>query len=141
MKSGVDVISIVDKTTATLDSPHLTSIPCRLAAHPYKVGTFAGSTAGGWVYMWKTRTDNKGGKLRTQEFTLVEPPNTPCLTEYEQRKFVDIKRNKDIVASLRPHRYSELMKKYNINKKTPRSSVPEPPVNSCRRTQEAEMRI
>ncbi|RWR75489.1 WD repeat-containing protein 76 [Cinnamomum micranthum f. kanehirae] len=51
-KRAVDVISTVDRTTVSLKSPYMTAIPCRFAAHPYKIGVLAGATAGGQVYMW-----------------------------------------------------------------------------------------
>ncbi|TXG60795.1 hypothetical protein EZV62_012158 [Acer yangbiense] len=53
MKRGVDVISPFQrKTITTLESPHVTAIPCRFHAHPYQVGTLAGATSGGQVYVW-----------------------------------------------------------------------------------------
>ncbi|KAJ8753266.1 hypothetical protein K2173_017886 [Erythroxylum novogranatense] len=53
MKRGVDVISPAQRRTImTLQSPDLTAIPCRFAAHPYKVGMLAGATGGGQVYVW-----------------------------------------------------------------------------------------
>ncbi|KAB2618825.1 WD repeat-containing protein 76-like [Pyrus ussuriensis x Pyrus communis] len=53
VKRGVDVISPVERRTVlTLESPHMTAIPCRFDAHPYNVGMLAGSTAGGQVYVW-----------------------------------------------------------------------------------------
>ncbi|KAF8393077.1 hypothetical protein HHK36_021318 [Tetracentron sinense] len=55
MKRGVDVISTANKKTTTLSSPHMSAIPCRFASHPYKVGTLAGATAGGQIYIWTTR--------------------------------------------------------------------------------------
>ncbi|XP_058067546.1 uncharacterized protein LOC131216929 [Magnolia sinica] len=54
-KREVDVISTVNKTTTSLESPYMTAIPCRFAAHPFKVGTLAGATGGGQVYVWTTR--------------------------------------------------------------------------------------
>ncbi|KAF6164286.1 hypothetical protein GIB67_010256 [Kingdonia uniflora] len=55
MKRGMDVISTDDKLIKTLQSPYITAIPCRFAAHPYQVGTLAGATAGGQVYIWTQR--------------------------------------------------------------------------------------
>ncbi|KAM1812305.1 hypothetical protein ACFX13_026559 [Malus domestica] len=53
VKRGVDVISpAARRTVLTLESPHMTAIPCRFDAHPYNVGMLAGSTAGGQVYVW-----------------------------------------------------------------------------------------
>ncbi|XP_009341825.2 WD repeat-containing protein 76-like [Pyrus x bretschneideri] len=53
VKRGVDVISpAARRTVLTLESPHMTAIPCRFGAHPYNVGMLAGSTAGGQVYVW-----------------------------------------------------------------------------------------
>ncbi|KAK9268968.1 hypothetical protein L1049_000735 [Liquidambar formosana] len=53
MKRGVDVLSTVRRTTImTLQSEHISAIPCRFDAHPYKVGMLAGATSGGQVYMW-----------------------------------------------------------------------------------------
>ncbi|OAY71546.1 DNA damage-binding protein CMR1, partial [Ananas comosus] len=45
MRRAVDVISVADRTTTTLESEHVTSIPCRFAAHPYNVGSLACATA------------------------------------------------------------------------------------------------
>nr|CAD1831919.1 unnamed protein product [Ananas comosus var. bracteatus] len=52
MRRAVDVISVADRTTTTLESEHVTSIPCRFAAHPYNVGSLACATAGGKVFLW-----------------------------------------------------------------------------------------
>ncbi|KAM6553178.1 hypothetical protein CsatB_013940 [Cannabis sativa] len=53
MKRGVDVISPSKGTTiVTLQSEHITAIPCRFDAHPYKIGMLAGATGGGQVYVW-----------------------------------------------------------------------------------------
>ncbi|XP_028754046.1 WD repeat-containing protein 76 [Neltuma alba] len=53
MKRGVDVISPVHKKIImTLQSPHMSAIPCRFDAHPFEIGTLAGATSGGQVYMW-----------------------------------------------------------------------------------------
>ncbi|XP_062078308.1 uncharacterized protein LOC133782884 isoform X2 [Humulus lupulus] len=53
MKRGVDVISPSQgKTIVTLQSEHISAIPCRFDAHPYKVGMLAGATGGGQVYVW-----------------------------------------------------------------------------------------
>ncbi|XP_061375798.1 uncharacterized protein LOC133317913 [Gastrolobium bilobum] len=56
MKRGVDVVSAVRRETVmTLESPHISAIPCRFDAHPYEVGTLAGATSGGQVYIWTSR--------------------------------------------------------------------------------------
>ncbi|KAK1324149.1 hypothetical protein QJS10_CPA02g01292 [Acorus calamus] len=52
MKRAVDVISTVKKTTKAMESPLMTAIPCRFAAHPYRHGTLASTTSGGQIYMW-----------------------------------------------------------------------------------------
>ncbi|XP_054822014.1 uncharacterized protein LOC129320534 [Prosopis cineraria] len=53
MKRGVDVISPVHKKIVrTLQSPHMSAIPCRFDAHPFEIGTLAGATSGGQVYVW-----------------------------------------------------------------------------------------
>ena len=53
MKRGVDIISPAQKRTIfTLESPHMSAIPCRFDAHPYNVGMLAGATSGGQVYIW-----------------------------------------------------------------------------------------
>ncbi|XXG51932.1 hypothetical protein AAC387_Pa03g0385 [Persea americana] len=50
---AVDVISTVDRTTLSLESPYMTATPSWLAAHPYRIGVLAGATAGnGRVYLW-----------------------------------------------------------------------------------------
>ncbi|KAL8236950.1 hypothetical protein R6Q59_018031 [Mikania micrantha] len=53
MKRGVDVISTKEKRlVTTLESPHMTAIPCRFDPHPFKPGMLAGATSGGQVYIW-----------------------------------------------------------------------------------------
>ncbi|KAK2358045.1 WD repeat-containing protein [Trifolium repens] len=53
MKRGVDVVSTVQRATVkTLQSPHISAIPCRFDAHPHEVGMLAGATSGGQVYIW-----------------------------------------------------------------------------------------
>ncbi|PKU67631.1 WD repeat-containing protein 76 [Dendrobium catenatum] len=52
MRRAVDIISITSKTTTALVSPEMTSIPCRFASHPCQIGTLAGATAGGKVFVW-----------------------------------------------------------------------------------------
>ncbi|KAL6973946.1 hypothetical protein U1Q18_028130 [Sarracenia purpurea var. burkii] len=55
VKKGVDVISAAKRrSVATLHSPHISAIPCRFDAHPYKIGMLAGATSGGQVYNWTT---------------------------------------------------------------------------------------
>ncbi|KAI7757402.1 hypothetical protein M8C21_007154 [Ambrosia artemisiifolia] len=53
MKRGVDVISTEQKRlVTTLESPHMTAIPCRFDPHPFIPGMLAGATSGGQVYIW-----------------------------------------------------------------------------------------
>ncbi|KAI4380497.1 hypothetical protein MLD38_006681 [Melastoma candidum] len=53
MRRGIDVISPVQRRMVTaLTSPLMTAISCRLSVHPYEVGTLAGTTSGGQVYVW-----------------------------------------------------------------------------------------
>ncbi|CAK9179476.1 unnamed protein product [Ilex paraguariensis] len=53
MRRGVDVLSSISRNIiATLQSEHMSAIPCRFDAHPYKVGMLAGATSGGQVYIW-----------------------------------------------------------------------------------------
>ncbi|XP_044472432.1 WD repeat-containing protein 76-like isoform X2 [Mangifera indica] len=55
MKRGVDIISPAERRTVmTLQSPHMSAIPCRFHTHPYEVGMLAGATSGGQVYVWTT---------------------------------------------------------------------------------------
>nr|TKW09663.1 hypothetical protein SEVIR_6G117600v2 [Setaria viridis] len=59
MKRVIDVIS-VDRSekslsasyTASLESEHMTAIPCRFSLHPYKVGHLAGASSSGKVFLW-----------------------------------------------------------------------------------------
>ncbi|KAL3535031.1 hypothetical protein ACH5RR_003492 [Cinchona calisaya] len=54
MRRGVDVISTTGKdVVATLQSEHMSAIPCRFDMHLYEVGMLAGATSGGQVYIWK----------------------------------------------------------------------------------------
>ncbi|GKB73142.1 WD repeat-containing protein 76, partial [Tanacetum coccineum] len=47
-KKGVDVISAYTKTlVTTLESPHMSAIPCRFDAHPFIPGMLAGAATGG----------------------------------------------------------------------------------------------
>ncbi|OIV99867.1 hypothetical protein TanjilG_26205 [Lupinus angustifolius] len=56
MKRGVDVVSAIEnKQVTTLQSTYISAIPCRFDAHPYEVGTLAGATSGGQVYIWTLR--------------------------------------------------------------------------------------
>ncbi|XP_031742844.1 DNA damage-binding protein CMR1 isoform X2 [Cucumis sativus] len=58
MKRAVDVISrAYRKRVFVLQSPKISAIPCRFDAHPYDVGTLAGATSGGQVYMWTMSPD------------------------------------------------------------------------------------
>ncbi|XP_020580413.1 WD repeat-containing protein 76 [Phalaenopsis equestris] len=52
MRRAVDVISISSKTTTALESPELSSIPCRFASHPCRIGILACAAAGGKVFVW-----------------------------------------------------------------------------------------
>ncbi|EPS73176.1 hypothetical protein M569_01579, partial [Genlisea aurea] len=53
MSRGIDAISVPEKKViSTLRSDHMTAIPCRFDSHPYDVGTLAGGTSGGQVYIW-----------------------------------------------------------------------------------------
>lgn len=53
MKRGVDVVSTVQRATIkTLQSPHISAIPCRFDANSCEVGMLAGATSGGQVYIW-----------------------------------------------------------------------------------------
>ncbi|CAI9259999.1 unnamed protein product [Lactuca saligna] len=53
MKRGIDVVSTEKKRiVTTLESPHMTAIPCRFDAHPLNPGMLAGATSGGQVYVW-----------------------------------------------------------------------------------------
>ncbi|KNA05003.1 hypothetical protein SOVF_194420 [Spinacia oleracea] len=53
MKRRVDVLSVTKKKMVhTLESSHMTAIPCRYDAHPCNVGMLAGATSGGQVYIW-----------------------------------------------------------------------------------------
>jgi len=53
MKRGVDVVSTVQRATVkTLQSPHISAIPCRFDKHSYEVGMLAGATSGGQIYIW-----------------------------------------------------------------------------------------
>ncbi|KAJ8546494.1 hypothetical protein K7X08_032371 [Anisodus acutangulus] len=52
-KHGLHIISTVDKKVVrTLQSDDMPTVPYRLAAHPYIVGTLAGATGKGKVCMW-----------------------------------------------------------------------------------------
>ncbi|KAK9055152.1 hypothetical protein SSX86_026234 [Deinandra increscens subsp. villosa] len=55
MKRGVDVISTEQKRlVTTMESPHMTAIPCRFDPHPLNPGMLAGATSGGQVYIWSS---------------------------------------------------------------------------------------
>ncbi|KAF4347548.1 hypothetical protein G4B88_012862 [Cannabis sativa] len=74
MKRGVDVISPSKGTTiVTLQSEHITAIPCRFDAHPYKIGMLAGATGGGQ------------------------------LTAYELQRLENIRRKEEMMAGLKLH--------------------------------------
>ncbi|KAI5080996.1 hypothetical protein GOP47_0004179 [Adiantum capillus-veneris] len=54
MKRTIDLISTkYEAECHWLSSPLMTSIPCRLAAHPMRRGILAGCTAGGQIYVWR----------------------------------------------------------------------------------------
>ncbi|KAK7347563.1 hypothetical protein VNO80_22098 [Phaseolus coccineus] len=56
MNRGVDVVSAVQRKRAmTLESPHMSAIPCRFAINIYEVGMLVGATSGGQVYVWTSR--------------------------------------------------------------------------------------
>ncbi|KAK6236890.1 hypothetical protein SCA6_012227 [Theobroma cacao] len=56
MKRGVDVIFPAQRRVVmTLQSPHMSAIPCRFHSHPSEVGMLAGATSGGQVYIWTPR--------------------------------------------------------------------------------------
>ncbi|XP_040864091.1 WD repeat-containing protein 76 isoform X1 [Glycine max] len=56
LKRGVDVVSAVQrKMVMTLESQHMSAIPCRFDTHSYEVGMLAGATSGGQVYIWTSR--------------------------------------------------------------------------------------
>ncbi|XP_056851002.1 uncharacterized protein LOC108835119 [Raphanus sativus] len=53
---GIDVISTkLKRTVKKLQSPLLKDVMSRLYCHPLNVGMLAGSTAGGYVYVWTTK--------------------------------------------------------------------------------------
>ncbi|KAF0900660.1 hypothetical protein E2562_033881 [Oryza meyeriana var. granulata] len=59
MARAIDIISVDlndDSLSATnnacLESEHMTAIPCRFSAHPYKVGHLACASSGGKVFIW-----------------------------------------------------------------------------------------
>lgn len=59
MKRAIDIISvdlsdtsISTSNSACLESEHMTAIPCRFSAHPYKVGHLACASSGGKVFLW-----------------------------------------------------------------------------------------
>ncbi|XP_071699165.1 uncharacterized protein [Rutidosis leptorrhynchoides] len=55
LKMRVDVISTEDRRlVTTLESPHMSAIPCRFDVHPFKPGMLAGATSGGHVYVWSS---------------------------------------------------------------------------------------
>ncbi|OVA01369.1 WD40 repeat [Macleaya cordata] len=55
-KGGVDVIPTNYRKMVTLESPHISGVPCRFTAHPHKVGMLAGA-AEGWVYIWVSQQE------------------------------------------------------------------------------------
>nr|BAK04592.1 predicted protein [Hordeum vulgare subsp. vulgare] len=59
MKRAIDIISVggddssvLASNSACLESEHMTAIPCRFSAHPYKVGHLACASSGGKVFFW-----------------------------------------------------------------------------------------
>ncbi|XP_047169311.1 WD repeat-containing protein 76-like isoform X2 [Vigna umbellata] len=56
MNRGVDVVSAVQrKIVMTLESPHMSAIPCRFDINSYEVGMLVGATSGGQLYVWTSR--------------------------------------------------------------------------------------
>ncbi|AAF14658.1 Contains similarity to gb/AF092102 G-protein beta subunit git5p from Schizosaccharomyces pombe and contains 2 PF/00400WD domain, G-beta repeat domains [Arabidopsis thaliana] len=56
LSKKIDVINPkLKRTVMELHNPLQRAIPCRIHCHPYNVGTLAGSTAGGQVYVWTTK--------------------------------------------------------------------------------------
>ncbi|MCO5604038.1 hypothetical protein L7F22_058195 [Adiantum nelumboides] len=56
MKRTIDIISTnYEAECHWLNCPLMTSIPCRLAAHPTRPGILAGCTAGGQIYVWRAK--------------------------------------------------------------------------------------
>jgi len=56
MNRGVDVVSAVQrKIVMTLESPHMSAIPCRFDINCYEVGMLVGATSGGQLYVWTSR--------------------------------------------------------------------------------------
>ncbi|KAL6599031.1 hypothetical protein ACP70R_045895 [Stipagrostis hirtigluma subsp. patula] len=59
MKRAIDIISVElsesslsASNKASLQSEHMTAIPCRFSLHPYKVGHLACASSGGKVFLW-----------------------------------------------------------------------------------------
>uniref|UniRef100_A0ACD6AFB5 Uncharacterized protein n=1 Tax=Avena sativa TaxID=4498 RepID=A0ACD6AFB5_AVESA len=59
MRRAIDIISVgssdsglSSSNSACLESEHMTAIPCRFSAHPYKVGHLACASSGGKVFLW-----------------------------------------------------------------------------------------
>jgi len=52
LERAIDVICVGNKTTMTLESPHMASTPQQLAAHPCKLGSLAAAIGGGKVFLW-----------------------------------------------------------------------------------------
>ncbi|XP_020891055.1 WD repeat-containing protein 76 [Arabidopsis lyrata subsp. lyrata] len=56
LSKKIDVINPkLKRTVMELHNPLMKAIPCRIHCHPYNVGTLAGSTAGGQVYVWTAK--------------------------------------------------------------------------------------
>ncbi|EOA35049.1 hypothetical protein CARUB_v10020154mg [Capsella rubella] len=56
LSKKIDVINPkLKRTVMELQNPLMRAIPCRICCHPYNVGTLAGSTAGGQVFVWTTK--------------------------------------------------------------------------------------
>ncbi|WVZ11048.1 hypothetical protein V8G54_015578 [Vigna mungo] len=56
MNRGVDVVSAVQrKIVMTLESPHISAIPCRFDINSNEVGMLVGATSGGQLYVWTSR--------------------------------------------------------------------------------------
>ncbi|KAL1205563.1 Protein DAMAGED DNA-BINDING 2 [Cardamine amara subsp. amara] len=56
LSKKIDLINPkLKRTVMELHDPLMKAIPCRIHCHPFTVGTLAGSTAGGQVYVWTAR--------------------------------------------------------------------------------------
>lgn len=56
LSKRIDVINTtLKRTVMELRDPLMRAIPCRIHCHPFNVGTLAGSTAGGQVFVWTAK--------------------------------------------------------------------------------------